>query len=103
MVKIKKNLKAARDRRKVYADRNRTTRDFKVREHVILKINPKKRSLKLGSYTKLAASFYGPFEILDKIGLVAYMLAFLVSMNVHNVFHVSLLNKYVHDPNHVID
>jgi hypothetical protein len=66
-------------------------------------VNPKKSSLKLGSCTKLVARFCGPFEILDRIGPVAYMLALLASMNVHNVFHVSLLKKYVHDPNHVID
>ena len=72
-------------------------------EHVILKVHPKKRSLKLGMCTKLAARFYGPFEILDKIGPVAYMLAFPTSMNVHNVFHVSLLKKYVLDPNHVME
>ena len=68
-----------------------------------MKVKPKKISLKLGSCTKLATRFCGPFEILDRIGPVAYMLAFLASMNVHNVFHVYLLNKYVHDPNHVID
>ena len=67
-----------------------------------MKVKPKKRSLKLGSCTKLVAIFYGPFEILDRIGLVAYMLALPSSMNVHNVFHVSLLKKYVHDPNHII-
>jgi hypothetical protein len=66
-------------------------------------VNPKKISLKLGSCTKLAARFCGPFEILDRIGPVAYMLALYVSMNVHNVFHVSLLNKYVNHPNDVID
>ena len=68
-----------------------------------MKVKPKKISLKLGSCTKMATRFCGPFEILDIIGLVAYMLAFSASMNVHNVFHVSLINKYVHDPNHVID
>jgi hypothetical protein len=68
-----------------------------------LKVKAKKSSLKLGSCTKLAARFCGPFEILDRIGPVAYMLAFPASMNVHNVFYVSLLKKYVHDPNHVID
>jgi hypothetical protein len=78
-------------------------REFKVGEHVLLKVKPKKISLKLGSCTKMAARFCGPFEILDRIGPVAYMLALPASMNVHNVFHVSLLNKYVHDPNHVID
>jgi hypothetical protein len=68
-----------------------------------LKVKPKKSSLKLGSCTKLAARYYGPFEILDRIGPVAYMLALPASIKVHNVFHVSLLKKYVHDPNHVID
>jgi hypothetical protein len=66
-------------------------------------VNPKKISLRLVSCTKLASRFYGPFEILDRIGPVAYMLAFPASMNVHKVFHVYLLKKYVHDPNHVID
>jgi hypothetical protein len=103
MVKLKQNLKTTQDRHKVYADKNMTNREFKVREHVLLKVKPKKSSLKLGSCTKLAARFCGSFEILDKIGTVAYMLALPSFMNVHNVFHVSLLKKYVHDPNHVID
>ena len=103
MVRIKKNLKAAHDRQKVYADKNMTAREFKVGKHVLLKVKAKKSSLKLGSCTKLAAIFYGPFEILYRIGTVPCMLAFPASMNVHNVFHVSLLKKYVHDPNHVID
>jgi hypothetical protein len=103
VVKIKKNLNATRDRQKVYANKNMTVREFKVGEHVLLKVKPKKSSLKMDSCTKLAARFCGPFEILDILGSVAYMLALPSSMNVHNVFHVSLLKKYVHDPNHVID
>jgi hypothetical protein len=102
VVKIKQNLKASHDRQKVYADKNMIAREFKVGEHVLLKVKPKKISLKLGSCTKLAARFCGPFEILDRIGQVAYMLALPASMNVHNVFYVYLLKKYVHDPNHVI-
>jgi hypothetical protein len=70
---------------------------------VILKVNPKKISLKLGNCINLATRFFRPFEILDRIGPVTYMHSFHASMNVHNVFHVSLLKKYVHDPNHVID
>jgi hypothetical protein len=103
MVKIKHNLKESQDIPKVYAYNNRIEREFKVGEHVILKVNPKKNSLDLGSYTKLATRFCGPFEILDRIGPVAYMIAMPFSMNGNNVFHVSLLKKYVHDPNHVID
>jgi hypothetical protein len=58
--------------------------------------------MKLGSCTKLATRFCRPFEILDRIGPIAYIPSLSSSMNVHNVFHVSLLTKYVHDPNHVI-
>jgi hypothetical protein len=79
------------------------SREFKVGENVVLKVKPKKSSLKLGSCTKIVATFCGPCEMLDRIGPVAYMLALPSSMNVHNLFHVSLLKKYVHDPNHVID
>jgi hypothetical protein len=102
MVKIKQNLKETHDRHKSYADKNMTSREFKVGEHVLLKVKPKKSSLKLRRCTKQAVIFCGPFEILDIIGPVAYMLALLASMNVHNVFHVYVLKKYVHDPNHVI-
>jgi hypothetical protein len=76
---------------------------FKVGEHVFLKVKEKRSSLILGSCSKMAARYYGTFEILEKIGPFAYMLAFLASMRVHNVFHVSLLRKYVPFHNHIID
>ena len=41
--------------------------------------------------------------MLERIGPVAYRISFPSSARVHNVFHVSLLKKYVHDLNHVID
>ena len=97
MIRIKHNLKASQDRQKSYADSN------KVGDHVFLKVKTNKSSLKLGSCAKLASRFCGPFEILERIGLVAYMLALPTSMTVHNVFHVSLLKKYVPNTNHVID
>jgi hypothetical protein len=103
MLKIKQNLKAAQDRQKSYADKNITHKEFKVGDHVFLKVKSNRSSLKLGNCTKLAAIFCGPFEILERIGPVAYMLALPASMNVHNVFHVSLLKKYIPDANHVIN
>jgi hypothetical protein len=77
-------------------------RDFKVGEHVFLKVKAKRSSLRLGSCSKLATIYCKPFEILEKIRPVAYMLAFYASMRLHSVFHVSLLKKYVLDPNHII-
>jgi hypothetical protein len=103
MAKIKQNLKAAQDRKKSYANRNKVFRYFKVGKHVFLKVTAKGSSLRLGSCPKLATRYCGPFEILEKIGLVAYMIAIPASMTTHNVFHVSLLKKYVPDLNHVID
>jgi hypothetical protein len=74
-----------------------------VGDHVFLKVKAKRSSLKLGNCSKLAARYCGSFEILERIGPVAYMIALSASMCVHNVFHVSLLKKYIPDANHVID
>ena len=68
-----------------------------------LKVKARRSSLNIGICAKLAPRFYGPFEILARIGPVAYQLALPANMKIRNVFHVSLLKKYVHDPNHMID
>ena len=77
--------------------------DFSFGDYVYLKVRERKSSLKLGSCVKLSPRYCGSFEVLEIIGPVAYRLAFPVSTRAHNVFHVYLLNKYVHDLNHVID
>ena len=51
----------------------------------------------------MSPRYCGPFEVLERIGPVAYRLAFPASTRAHNVFRASLLEKYVHDPNHVIN
>ena len=76
-------------------------REFSVGDHVYLKLRVRKSLLNLGICAKISPRYYGPFEVLEKIGTIAYRLAFPASTRDHNVFHVSLLNKYVHDPNHV--
>jgi hypothetical protein len=70
---------------------------------VYLQKKPKRSSLKLGMCTKLAPQYCGPFEILERIGPVAYKIALPPTIRAQNVFHVPLLKKYVHDYNHVID
>jgi hypothetical protein len=103
MSNIKKKLKASQDRKKIYTDKGRTHREFKVGDHVFLKVKVNISSLKLRNCSKLAARYCGLLEILERIGIVSYMLAIPTSMSIHNVFHVSFLKKYIPDANHVID
>jgi hypothetical protein len=103
MVRIKQNLKLAQDMQKIYDDKGSMHWEFKVGDHVFLKLKSKRSSLNLGNCSKLEAHYCGSFEIMERIGPVAYMLSLPTSMCIHNVFHVSLLKKYVHDANHVID
>jgi hypothetical protein len=103
VIQTKKNLKIAQDRQKSYTDRKRTPREFKIRDHVYLIFRPKKSSLRMGDCAKMTPQYCGPFEILYRVGLVAYRLALPPIVKAHNVFHVSLLKKYVHDSNHIIE
>ena len=62
-----------------------------------------KSSLNLGRCAKLSPRFCRPFKVLEIIGLVSYRIIFPANTRAHNVFHVSLFKKYLHDPNHVIN
>eukprot|EP00253_Pinus_taeda_P002783 PITA_02783 len=74
MVKeVRVNLKAAQDRQKSFADRKTKFKEYRVGDHVLARIGP-----------------------------VAYQFALPSHIRVHNVFHVSVLKKYVYDPKHVI-
>ena len=71
---------------------------------VFLKVIRMKGVMRLGKKGKLSPRFVGPFEILKRIGKVAYELALLPTLaGVHNVFHVSMLMKYILDPSHVLN
>ncbi|GJR30797.1 putative reverse transcriptase domain-containing protein [Tanacetum coccineum] len=96
---IKDRLKAARDRQKSYADKRRKPLEFSVGDYVLLKVSPWKGVVRFGKKGKLAPRFVGPFEIIEKVGSVAYRLDLPEELNgVHDTFHVSNLKKCLADP-----
>ena len=72
---------------------------FSVGDLVFVKISPLKSVIRFGRRGKLAPRFVGPFPVLEQIGNLAYKVELPEKMaGVHNVFHVSQLRKFVHDP-----
>ena len=59
--------------------------------------------MRFGKKGKLSPRYIGPYEIIERVGVVAYRLALPPELSrIHNVFHVSMLRKYVPDPSHVL-
>ena len=101
---IYKRLQTAQSRQKSYYDNSRRKVEFEVGDMIFLKVAPMKGVMRFQKKGKLSPRFVGPFKILKHIGIVAYELALPPTiLGVHNVFHVSLLRKYIPDPSHVLN
>ncbi|GJU70501.1 putative reverse transcriptase domain-containing protein [Tanacetum coccineum] len=100
VVLIKEKLKAVRDHQKSYVDYRHKPLEFKVGDHVLLRVTPWKGVVRFGKKGKLAPRYVGPFEILERISLVAYRLWLPKELNsVHDTFHMSNLKKCLADDN----
>ncbi|GKV13390.1 hypothetical protein SLEP1_g24400 [Rubroshorea leprosula] len=67
-------------------------------------VSPTRGVLRFGIRGKLSPRYIGPYPILKRVGEVAYQLELPGNLaSVHDVFHVSLLRKYIPDPIHIID
>ena len=73
-------------------------------DHVFLKVMPKKGVVRFRKRGKLAPRYIRPFEVLERVGTVAYRLGLPPSLlGVNEVLHVPMLRKYTLDPTHVVD
>ncbi|TYK02233.1 pol protein [Cucumis melo var. makuwa] len=78
--------------------------EFGTGDKVFLKVAPMKGVLRFEMKGKSSPYFFGPFEILEQIGPMAYRLVLSPSLYVvHYVFHVLMLKKYVANLSHIMN
>ncbi|XP_059075143.1 uncharacterized protein LOC131875132 [Cryptomeria japonica] len=94
MAALKENLQHAQNQQKLYADCHRTERTFEVGDMVFLRLQLyRQSSIKGSGAKKLKPHFYGPYQVIRKVGRVAYELQLPPNSKIHNTFHVSYLKK----------
>lgn len=95
MQQLKSNLQKARLRMKSQADKKRRDVQFEVGDLVLVRLQPyRQHSVVLRKHQKLAMRFFGPFEVVAKVGAVAYKLKLPETAKIHSVFHVSQLKLF---------
>ncbi|KAM0044820.1 putative nucleotidyltransferase, Ribonuclease H [Helianthus debilis subsp. tardiflorus] len=103
IIQVKERLKTARDRQKSYANNRRKPLEFQVGNKVLLKVSPWKGMVRFIKRGKLNPRYIGPFEIIRRIGPVAYQLRLPEEMaGIHDVFHVSNLKKCLADESLIV-
>lgn len=101
---IREKMKVAQDRQKSYSDKRRRPLEFEAGDHVFIRVTPRAGITRAIKTRKLTPRFIEPFQILRRIGPVAYHIALPSNLsNIHDVFHVSQLRKYYPGPSHVIE
>ena len=93
---LKQNLFATQSRMKLQANQHRLDKSFEVGEWVYLRLQPYRQlTLRSKGFNKFSPSYYSPFQVLHKLGSVAYKLALPLDCLLHPVFHVSCLKKHL--------
>jgi hypothetical protein len=101
--RVQENLKAAMSRQETYANKRCQPLEFKVGNHVYLRVSPMKSVKRFGVKGKLAPRYIKPFPILENCVIVAYKLDLPPSLaGFHDIFHVSQLKKCLKAPVDVV-
>ncbi|XP_058721732.1 uncharacterized protein LOC131593297 [Vicia villosa] len=100
---IQEKMIASQSRQKSYHDKRRKDLEFQAGDYVFLRVTPVTGVGSALKSKKLTPRFIGPYQILDRVGKVAYRVALPPNLsNLHDVFLVSQLQKYIPDPSHVV-
>ena len=100
---IRERLKVATNRQISYADMRKKDIRYEIDEKVFLKVSPWKKVMRFGKRGKLSLRFIEPYEVIEKVGPLAYKLALPLELEkIHNAFYVSMLRRYRSDPSHVV-
>lgn len=84
---------------KEFQDRSRRDVEFAQGDWVWLRLTQRSAAgITVAGNAKLAPRYYGPFQVLERVGSVAYKLALPSTAKIHNVFHVVFLKKFVGTP-----
>jgi len=91
-------MKNAHNRMKQQVDKHKSDRTFEIGDMMYVKLHPYRQTyVAFQKNAKLALKYFGPFQIDDKMGTMAYKLQFLFHSKIHNVFHVLQLKRYVEE------
>ncbi|XP_050920263.1 uncharacterized protein LOC127137899 [Lathyrus oleraceus] len=100
---IQEKMKASQSWKKRYHDKRRKDLEFQEGDHVFMRVTSVTGVGRALKSKKLTHCFIGPYQITQKIEVVAYRVALPPSLsNMYDVFHVSQLQNSIHDPSHVI-
>lgn len=101
---VRQRMRVAQERQKAYADKRRRPVEFEVGDYVFLKVSPMRKLLRFGKIGKLSPRYIGPYEIVQRIGTLAYKLRLPEELsNIHDLFHVSQLRKWVLDKETILE
>ncbi|GAU33777.1 hypothetical protein TSUD_393390 [Trifolium subterraneum] len=96
---VREHMRVAQSRQKSYVNHRRRPIEFDEGDHVFLCVTPKLGLRNVFKTKKLAPRYIGPYQILKRVGPLAYQLALPPSLSgMHDVFHVSQLRKFIPDP-----